>query len=97
MKSAYELAMERLQKGAPSVSLTEDQKKQLAEIDSTFKAKIAERQVFLQGEIVKAQTSGNFEAVEALQKQLSSEVRRLQDDCESKKEKVRGSFGSPNG
>ena len=29
MKSAYELAMERLQKGAPSISLTEDQKKQL--------------------------------------------------------------------
>ena len=27
MKSAYELAMERLQKGAPSLSLTEEQKK----------------------------------------------------------------------
>jgi hypothetical protein len=94
MKSAYELAMERLQQGAPSVSLTEDQKKQLAEIDSGFKAKIAEREVFLQGEIAKAQATGNVEELDALLKQLSLEVRKLQDACESKKEKLRTSFGS---
>jgi hypothetical protein len=93
MKSAYELAMERLQNAAPSVSLTEDQKKQLAEVDSTFKAKVAEREVFLKDQIVKAQGGGKFEEVEELQKQLTSEVRRLQDDCESKKEKLRASFG----
>jgi hypothetical protein len=93
MKSAYELAMERLQKGAPSITLTEDQKKQLGEIDSTFKAKIAEREVFLKDQITKAQSTGKFDEVEALQKQLASEVRRLQDDCESKKEKLRASFG----
>ena len=97
MKSAYELAMERLQKGAPSVSLTEEQKKQLAEIDSSFKAKIAEREVFLKGQIAQAQASGNFEEVDALQKQLTSEVRRLQGDCESKKEKLRATFGPSNG
>jgi hypothetical protein len=84
--------MERLQKGAPSVSLTDDQKKQLAEIDSQFKAKIAEREVFLKGEIAKVQAAGSFDEVEALQKQLGLEVRRLQDDCESKKEKLRASF-----
>ena len=33
MKSAYELAMERLQKASPSFSLTEEQKKELAELD----------------------------------------------------------------
>lgn len=93
MKSAYELAMERLQKNAPSVSLTNEQKKQLAEVDSTFKAKIAEREVFLQGEIAKARAAGNLEAFDALQKQLSSEIRRLQEDCESKKEKLRATFG----
>src|SRR5207253_3892209 len=82
MKSAYELAMERLQKGAPTVSLTEEQKKQLAEIDSTFTARIAEREVFLQGEIGKAQIGGNLEEVAALQKQLAAEVSRLRQDCE---------------
>ena len=93
MKSAYELAMERLQKGAPSISLTEDQKKQLADVDSMCKAKLAEKELLLRDEIQKAQAGGNFEEVEKLEKQLASEVRRLRGDCETKKEKLRASFG----
>jgi ABC-type hemin transport system substrate-binding protein len=92
MKSAYELAMERLQKAAPSVVLTDDQKKQIAEIDSTFRAKIAEREVFLKDQIQKAQTAGKFDEAESLEKQLASEVRRLKEDGEAKKEKLRVSF-----
>jgi hypothetical protein len=93
MKSAYELAMERLEKSAPSVALTDEQKRQIAEIDSSFKAKMAEREVFLKDQIAKAQAAGKLDEVEALEKQLSSEVRRLQSDCELKKEKLRQSFG----
>jgi len=92
MKSAYELAMERLAKDQPIVALTDDQKKQLAEIDSQFKARIAEKELFLKGEIAKAQAAGKFEEVESLEKQLRTEIRRLQEDCESKKEKLRASF-----
>jgi hypothetical protein len=93
MKSAYELAMERLQKTSPSVSLTDDQKKQISEIDATFRAKIAEREVFLKDQISKTRASGKFEELEALEKQLASEVRRLHEDCETKKEKLRATFG----
>jgi hypothetical protein len=32
MKSAYELAMERLQKATPSVVLSDEQKKQIADL-----------------------------------------------------------------
>jgi ClpP class serine protease len=92
MKSAYELAMERLQKATPTVVLSDEQKKQMAEIDSTFKAKIAERQVFLKDEIGKARAGGKFEEVEALEKQLASEIRRLQEEGEAKKEKLRATF-----
>ncbi len=92
MKSAYELAMERLQKASPSLSLTEEQKKELAEVDAKYRAKIAEKELFLKEQIRKAQTEGKFEDAESLQKQLASEVRRLQDDCEAKKEKLRVSF-----
>jgi hypothetical protein len=92
VKSAYELAMERLAKNQPTVSLTDDQKKQLAEIDSQFKARIAEKELFLNGEIAKAQAAGKFEEVESLQKQLRSEIRRFQEDCEAKKEKLRATF-----
>ncbi len=54
MKSAYELAMERLNKTSPTVKLTDEQKKQLADLDSQCAAKIAERELLLQGEITKA-------------------------------------------
>jgi hypothetical protein len=92
MKSAYELAMERLQKASPSLSLTDDQKKNLAEVDSKYRAKIAERELFLKEQIRKVQAEGKFEDVESLQKQLTLEVRRLQDECEAKKEKLRAGF-----
>lgn len=93
MKSAYELAMERLQKSQPSVVLTEEHKRQLAEIESTFKARIAEKELLLKSEIEKAQNAGKLEEVEALEKQLAIEIRRLQENCETKKEKLRASFG----
>ena len=93
MKSAYELSMERLQKTSPSFSLTEEQKKELAEVDSKYRAKIAEKELFLKEQIRKAQIEGKTEDVESLQKQLTSEVRRLQEDCKAKKEKLRAGFG----
>jgi hypothetical protein len=92
MKSAYELAMERLAKNQPIVTLTDDQKKQLADVDSTFKARIAEKELFLKDQIRTAQSAGKFEEMESLEKQLASEIRRLQEDCEAKKEKLRASF-----
>jgi hypothetical protein len=93
MKSAYELAMERLEKAQPSVALSENQKKQLADVDSTCRAKIAEKELFLRDEIRKAQTAGDFEEVEKLEKRLTSEIARLREDCETKKEKLRAGFG----
>ena len=92
MKSAYELAMERLQKASPSPSLTDEQKKELAEIDSKYQAKIAEKELFLRDQILKAQTEGKADEIDSLQKQLVSEVRRLRDECEAKKEELRAGF-----
>jgi hypothetical protein len=93
MKSAYELAMERLQKAEPTKVLSDDQKRQIAEIDETFKAKIAEREVFLKDQIAKALKGGSTDEAGDLEKQLTAEVRRLRGDCEEKKEKLRASFG----
>ena len=92
MKSAYELAMERLQKASPSLSLTEEQKKELAELDSKYQAKIAEKELFLKDQIRKAQTEGKVDDIDSLERQLFSEIRRLQKECEAKKEKLRASF-----
>ncbi len=92
MKSAYELAMERLEKKTPSVALTNEQKQQIAEIESSCKARIAEKELFLRGGIAKAQSAGRIDEIEPLEQQLASEIRRLQTDCETKKEKLRASF-----
>jgi hypothetical protein len=89
MKSAYELAMERLEKQAPSPKLTDEQKQALAEIDNLYKAKIAEREVFLQSQLQKARMSGDVAEAESVQLQLSRELRRLNEECEAKKAKIR--------
>jgi len=94
VKSAYELAMERLEKKTPSMALTPEQKAQIAEIDSSFKARMAERELFLKGEIAKAAQAGNSEEAETLQKQLTIDLRRFQEDAEAKKEKLRASFSA---
>ena len=89
MKSAYELAMERLGKSTPTVKLTDQQKKELADLESQCSAKIAERELFLKGEITKAVNKGDDEAMEQLEKQLVSERKSIRADFDEKKEKVR--------
>ena len=84
--------MERLEKASPSITLSEDQKKELAEVDSVYRAKIVEKELFLKNQIRKAQSAGKFEEIESLEKQLASETRRLREQCEAKKEKLRASF-----
>ena len=70
-------------------ALTEKQKAEIAEIVATFKAKIAEREVFLQDQIAKARFNGKDGEVLELEDQLAREIRRIQQDCEDKKAKVR--------
>ena len=89
MKSAYELAMERLRSEEPDQPLSEEQKAQIAEIDTKFAAKLAEREVFLNPKIADAQLKGDFEAVSQLEKQLRDEKAMLEDDKERAKESVR--------
>jgi hypothetical protein len=87
MKSSYELAMERLSKNAPAQKLSAAQKKQLAELDSKYTAKIAEREIALKGEMAKV--ADDFEKVDVLQKQLIAERKKLQAELEEKKEQIR--------
>jgi hypothetical protein len=89
MKSAYELAMERLEQKSPTIKLTEEQKAQIAEIDSLYTAKRAEKEVFLSGEIAKAMAAGKYQDVAQLEDQLKPELRRLDEDREEKKERLR--------
>ena len=93
MKSAYELAMERLHKQSPPVKLTEQQKKQIAELESKYKAKIAEREIALKDQITAASGAGDFEKVEKLEEELTRERRKIQAELEEKKDQARQSKG----
>ncbi|HSH96145.1 MAG TPA: hypothetical protein VK968_18515 [Roseimicrobium sp.] len=89
MKSAYELAMDRLNKTAPTVKMTAAQKREIAEIDSLLKAKLAEREIFIQGEIATMTSKGDFETVQQLERQMISERKALLAGAEEKKEAIR--------
>jgi hypothetical protein len=89
MKSSYELAMERLNKTAPAVKLTPAQKKDIAELESQYAAKIAGREIAMKDEIAKLTAAGELEKVETVQQQLASERKKLQGELEDKKERVR--------
>jgi hypothetical protein len=93
MKSSYELAMERLNKTAPIVKMTAAKKKQLAELDKKYTAKIAERELFLKGELAKAAEKGDSKGYAQLEKQLVIDRKSLHAELEEKKEKARQSGG----
>jgi hypothetical protein len=89
MKSSYELAMERLNKTAPAVKLTGAQKAELAELDSTYAAKIAGREIALKDEMTRVSASGDLEKAEALRQQLANDRKKLQAELDDKKNAVR--------
>ena len=75
------------------MKLTEEQRSQLAEIESLYKSRIAEKELLLNDLIRRERAAGKASEVENLQKQLASEMRRLTEECESKKERVRQGAG----
>jgi hypothetical protein len=93
MKSAYELAMERLSKSAPVAKLSHEQKQQLGELDSKYAAKLAEREIFLRGEMERAAAKGEWEAMEQFQQQLVRDRKSIAAEREEKKEQVRNEVG----
>jgi hypothetical protein len=88
IKSAYELAMERMG-GQPGKKLTADQKAKLAELDRVYTAKIAECELELNPKIVAARTAGKPEDAEKLEKTLRAETAKFRAKLETEKEKVR--------
>lgn len=86
MKSAYEIAMERLSKATPVVQLSNEQKQEIAELESQYAARIAARDIALKGEIAAA---GDAEKEAALREQVAAERKKLQTELEEKKQRVR--------
>jgi hypothetical protein len=90
MKSAYELAMERLAKADPAATLlSAEQKARLAEIDRVYQGKLAEREIFLKQQLREALAARKLDEADKIRKQISGEKARLEEEREEEKERVR--------
>jgi len=91
MKSAYELAMERLAKSDPeeAAPLSAKQKVRLAEIDRVYQGQLAEREIFLKQRLDEAYAAQNAEEVEKINQQLTSERARIEEEREAEKDQIR--------
>jgi hypothetical protein len=91
MKSAYDLAMERLAKSDPAAgrALPAAQKARLAETDKMFQGKIAEREIFLRQRLDAALAAGQADEAAKIRPQLAAERVRLEEERDAEKEKIR--------
>jgi len=85
MKSAYELAMERLEKeSGPTRKLNEEQKRAISEIDKTYDARIAEQNIDFDARIA----SAPFEEQPNLREELANTIASLEEKREREKQAI---------
>jgi hypothetical protein len=88
MKTAYELAMERLEAASgPTRKLSEDEKAALAEIDSKYDAQIAALRFDFEARIAAATT---HEAYFALKEEMARDISAAEDRRAQAKDAIWG-------
>ena len=93
MKSAYELAMERLSRQAPAQKLSTAQKERIAELDSVYQAKIAQKDLAMQADVARFVASGDAEKAAEARATFASERQTLEAEREARKERIRSEDG----
>jgi hypothetical protein len=89
LKSALELAMQRLEKqGVEAPKLTAAQKRKIQNIEKKYQAKIAETRITIEAQIRAALAANDLEKAQELQERLVSEPARLRQKMEAEKEAV---------
>lgn len=90
IKSAFDLAMERLEKrDGKLIPLSMEQKKAIAEVESMAKAKTAEVEIMFQQKFQAALTGGKPEEIEEVERQKRSELDRIRNQAKNDKERIR--------
>ncbi len=86
MKSAYELAMERLEReSGPQRKLTEAQRAEIAEINKRFDARIAEVKMSMEQRCATATTLEEFQGMQA---DMASQIQSLEEKRNREKEAI---------
>ncbi len=90
IKSAYELAMERLaRQGDVLSSLTEEQKSALAEVARQTKARIAEKEILYRQRLAEAEVAGDAEKAARIADELRMEIAKMREREEAEKKRIR--------
>jgi hypothetical protein len=91
MKSAYEIAMERLEKASgPGKSLSDEQKAAMAEVEKKFSAKIAEARIDHEARLAVAPPHERA----ALQTAMAEAVRSLEEKRDREKDALWNEAGA---
>jgi len=86
VKSAYEIAMARLEKEkGPSRKLSDAQKTEIAGIDKKYDARAAEEKISFEGRMAKA---ANYEELERTRGEMASALTSIEDQREKAKAAV---------
>jgi len=92
IKSAYELAMERLEQSqGKTPSLSDEQKRAIAEVDNEMRAQIAELEITMAQRIAEAKGFGDQSKVSELEREKSAEIQRIRNHAEERKQSIRSS------
>jgi len=86
VKSAYEIAMARLEKEkGPSRKLSDEQKAEIGAISKKYDARAAEEKLSFETRMAKAT---NYEELENLRKEMAASLTSIDEQCEKAKESV---------
>lgn len=86
MKSAYELAMERLEKeSGPTRKLSDEQKTRIADLERRFDARIAEQKLSYEDKFRAAQTMEDYDRLKA---ELADAIASLEAQRDREKEAI---------
>ena len=96
MKSALELAMEKIDDGKAPAALSDEQKEKIAEIERTAAAGIAEVEIMTGQRLGEARAAGDVEGASRLEEEKNLQTARIREKAEREKAKIRGrAAGAP--
>jgi hypothetical protein len=89
MKSAYELAMEKLRRqdaarGETPEHLTDAQRESIADVRKVYGARLAEREILYQADLRTARAKGEPEAIQAVEEAYRRDRGRIEEDRDAK-------------
>jgi hypothetical protein len=90
LKSAFDLAMERMaQRGEGLAALSDAQKQAMAEVGRRTQAKIAEVEILFDRTLAAAREAKDEEKVRKAEEERAGEIRKLRAREEEEKERIR--------